>query len=605
MNFIEDLDRIKRAVQSEEWARSLYEEFKESAHYWMDNFSDSPEKLSGWGHHYICEKCNGKVQFDINRPHDHICIKCGHNNQTPRHDAVWVSQYRNKAVQAATQMSLLYLMDGDQMYLDYVTKVLSFYADNYEDFAVHGRWVARGKIMYQSLTESIFSIQLMKSVAILFDVLDDEYKKGLYEKLFRPLSLFVMNEPERLVNIRLWIHSAAGIAGIIFNNDELLDRALNGDRAIRELMEGSVTKEGFWHEGSFHYHFYALRAITEFAIFAAVAGRDVGEFTGKILQMYKTPIKLAYRDLRLPQPSDGWPNRGIYNYIHQYEMAYKIERDPEFYTVIDKTYTDHRDEESVSRNLNTLLYFTGAEKPKGAGTLDQKTANFPDTNFAVLKNNEMEIFFKYGFSSKSHAHYDRNTMEIHGFAYDPSNIAYGSPLHAPWYRTTIAHNTVAVDGKNQENFAPGETLSFDAEGNTIETFSGEVYPGVDFYRNLDLKGAVLKDTFLVKSDKDHVYDWAFHSMGDFVYSGEFSDAEQEKQFSDNGYEYLKNFRKPLGEPVFQWKNEGKTLTLTVLSKDVEVYVYEGIGNPADEEWTGVILRSRKPETSFSVRYEIS
>jgi hypothetical protein len=603
MNFIEDLEKIRESIKSEPWAGTLYSEFKDSADYWMKNFNDSPDNVSGWGHHNICEKCSGGIIFDIEKPKEHICKKCGHDNRTPKHDAVWVTQYRSKAAQGAMQMSLLYLLDNKEEYLNQVKTILSFYADNYDTFEVHGEWVAKGKIMWQSLTESIFSIQLMKSVAILYDVLDEEYKSYLHKNLFRPLSLFTGNEPERLVNIRLWIHSAMGIAGIIFKDDDLLDRALNGERAIRELLEGSVTKEGFWHEGSFHYHFYALQAITEFTMFASAAGRDVGELTGIILKMYKTPIKLVYRSLRMPQPHDGWPDKGLYHYVHQYEMAYKIDKDPEFFTVIDRTYREHGDKESIKPNINTLLYFTGAEAPEGAGSLDQKTANFPDTNYAVLKSKEMEVFLKYGFASKSHAHYDRNTIEIFNFAYDPSNIAYGSPLHAPWYRTTIAHNTVTVDGKNQDNFAPGETVSFDPAKNSIETFTGDVYPGVDFYRNLTLQGPVLEDVFIVKSKDRHNYDWTFHGLGTFEYDGEFGEAE--KLYNGNGYEYLKNFRKPLAGRVFRWKNNGKTLTMTVVSEDVEVYATEGVGNPPEEERTGIVLRSRSREAVFNVRYEIT
>ena len=59
------------------------------------------------------------------------------------------------------------------------------------------------------------------------------------------------------------------------------------------------------------------------------------------------------------------------------------------------------------------------------------------------------------------------------------------PLHQEWYRATIAHNTVAVDGQNQKA-ADGklEEWKSSAGATTLAASADNVYPGVTLRRTL-------------------------------------------------------------------------------------------------------------------------
>jgi hypothetical protein len=192
------------------------------------------------------------------------------------------------------------------------------------------------------------------------------------------------------------------------------------------------------------------------------------------------------------------------------------------------------------------------------------------------------------------------------FGLDPGSINYGAPLHGEWYRSTIAHNTVCVDGQLQGN-ADGELMAWDTNGAVIrfEGAANRVYSGVSLVRKLELTTGELVDTFSCTSDNQHRYDWAFHSRGKLTTSLDLQDSRPGVLGSTNGYQHISKVRQASTEQDWwaRWEHEGCSLELKVKgSPETTVFIGEGPGRTADERVALVIARRTTSKTVFATRH---
>lgn len=91
-------DRFYELMNAEGWNQELIQEMKKEVDEFLPCFSDSPDRLSRWGHYYFCDDDGGRLIFDLNSPGRHRCEVCGKVFESEILDGVWVYFYRNKAV---------------------------------------------------------------------------------------------------------------------------------------------------------------------------------------------------------------------------------------------------------------------------------------------------------------------------------------------------------------------------------------------------------------------------------------------------------------------------------------------------------------------------
>ena len=134
-----------------------------------------------------------------------------------------------------------------------------------------------------------------------------------------------------------------------------------------------------------------------------------------------------------------------------------------------------------------------------------------------------DTWMYYGRTSGSHAHLDMLALGIdaYGFNFMPD---LGSPAfkgdnsnRMEWINHTIAHNTVLVNEKQQNQRYTGTPLHFDSTDNVklIDTESKNSYDNIDIYRRTAVTISVNEDVaytldfFRVKGGKTHTY--SFHT----------------------------------------------------------------------------------------------
>jgi hypothetical protein len=100
---------------------------------------------------------------------------------------------------------------------------------------------------------------------------------------------------------------------------------------------------------------------------------------------------------------------------------------------------------------------------------------------------------------------------------DPGRITYSHKEYKTWVKTTAAHNTIAVDQRDQ-NAHTGELLWLKSGDGWSATAlrSTEAYSGVTLTRYVLLTPTMLVDWFDVEANGKHTFDWFAHAVADSV-----------------------------------------------------------------------------------------
>ena len=158
--------------------------------------------------------------------------------------------------------------------------------------------------------------------------------------------------------------------------------------------------------------------------------------------------------------------------------------------------------------------------------------------------------------------------------------AYRLPIHSNWYKATISHNTVLVDGQSQAP-AAGRLTAFEqtSDYSAVAASCDEAYPGVRHTRWL-----VMTDKYLLVFDKlhaegDHRFDWLYHNRSDAVVCDM---AARRATQTDNypGGQYIQNARQSTTDEMIRLRFEGANVTTyaTLAAQEgTTVTLGEGIG----------------------------
>ena len=231
----------------------------------------------------------------------------------------------------------------------------------------------------------------------------------------------------------------------------------------------------------------------------------------------------------------------------------------------------------------------------------QGSYRFEDAGFALLRSSAATVVMKYGPHGGGHGHPDKLSISVHDgtkeLVSDFGTSAYGAPDYTKWYRKTLAHNTVTVDGQDQREVA-GEFVAFDArpDGGTVSARADEVYPGVEMSRRLTLKGAVLMDRFVCRSQEEHRYDYVLLFNERPVLSGKSLGGAV---FGEEPYARIREVERYAFKKGFTVRTGDAEVRIGA-SAPVEVFVGEASGIPPTNPGVKTVSGSEKrPVHAFS------
>lgn len=598
----------------------------------LPEFQDSPAKVSRWGHHYFCDDDGGRLIFDLHSPHAHRCAVCGKIYTGDVYDGVWITNYRNRAVVLALVSAVIYKATGETKYRDYTLEVIDFYTEHYHEFILHNKehvicesydnmkWGC-GKMMPQGLNEAIVAIRFIQAIEILRDELDEAWIENVHQKLFREMFRLMAPQAVAVHNISCWSLAAIGVMGLSLHDHEMIDYAFNSEFNIHRQLKEGVTADGFWYEGSIHYNFFLLEGVSYLFLFSKIYDYDFGAESTSILErMFTQAYHYAFDNLYLPNPNDGWPDLNLKTFSYVYHTVARafgensvignitkiIETNgmPRTTLPLSEPYYCLNDHPAHEVCLEQLLFNIDFDYAKFE-VIPHRPNVFPASNFAMLRNNNWNVFVKYGLNGKSHAHPDLMNVEImyqnQRVTRDLSNAGYQSRMCNEWHRKTLAHNTVCWNGQDITSVTQGQCLVF--EGNKFVGKKKDVYEGIDYQRTIEITDDAVKDAFLV-SGRPGTYDYVFHLESTISLCCDYTHENAALGFNQNGYQHIVQTCKVIldgPEAILHAELGGKKMKITIiLAEGQELYLLKTKDNPVNQIRNTILVRGRGEKQQFQL-----
>lgn len=514
--------RLRKEIRTLPWKRDLYEGAEATSPVWRRVAKPGPDARrwlekdiviparGGHFHHFFCE-CGNVLTWpkDLQpSPEGYACTACSRVYKGERYDAAVRREMHMALVQGALNLGLAWQVEQDERFARKAAEILRKYAAAYP--GPH-TGIVEGGIIYQSLCESMWVIPLAAAYDLILDsgALTEKDRADIEQNLLRPCAKGLMACGTD-GNWGSWHLSAVGVVGYAIRDPELISYAL---RSFRDQMADQLGDDGLWPESVHTYHFFPLQAFLYLAEAARHNGEDLYSLEarpGKGLRaMFRAPLEYAYPDLRLPAINDGWWETWLPGQF--YELAWARYRDQAFRWVVEQ-----RAKAAGRIGLWALLF--GEDLPGDAPAPPLRSRNFPVLGIVVLRGpGDSMLTFDYG-PFLGHGQLDKMGVTLHArgklWAADYGTPGYGSSI-LPWYTGTASHNTVMVDGSNQERTTERRLTLF-AGGPHLEAAvaeTEEAYPGVLHRRSIVRAG----DDFIIvdelQSGKPRTFDWLFRGEG--------------------------------------------------------------------------------------------
>jgi hypothetical protein len=427
----------------------------------------------------------------------------------------WITALNSGQIQAAWVACILEAVDGDGAAADLAKQVLLGYARRYPDYPERSDFAwTQGRVEGTSLQEAVWMLPAVKVYRFLSDngQLTDGEQAEVQDKMFVPAIQLLMRQQAqrrqtaRVHNIQVW--HAAAILALSAAASRLEDVAF-AEGIVKMNLEEGVLPDGSWFEGSPHYQFYTLEAFSEYALAARAAGRPL-MMPEQLRKMFVAPVQLLLPDRTLPLLNDGWDANPLASRAESYEMGQHLFGG--FEGVLSTIYRD-----CGAKRTGAVAFLYGPDAIPEV-KLELKSLVTVD-GVAVVRRKGMTGLIKATPLGGGHDHPDKPGLylfreECGLKAADIGNPGYGHPLRAEYFCTTVAHNTVMVDGKDQALASAEILLARETpEFTVVQARADQAYPGVAIIRTVVFGDGWALDWTTCRSMQEHAYVWLFHANG--------------------------------------------------------------------------------------------
>lgn len=485
---------------------------------------------------------------------------------------------------------ILYSVTGDKKYVGFIKNILNKYADMYPTLGLHpkAKDETPGRLFWQSLNETVWLLHTIQAYDCIYDELSKEEHARYTEKIFRPMTKFFVEESEHEFNLihnhGTWMVAAAGMAGFVLKDNELIQKSLYGTKkdghgGFMAQLDQLFSPDGYYTEGGY----YVRYALWPFFIFAECIENNMPEievyqYRDQILKKaFYSAMQMTYTNGEFIPINDALKEKTYLSSEIVYALNFVFDRYGEDKTLLSIAQKQDR----VSFSKGGIKVAEALYREKTIPEFEWKTVSYVDgpkgdeggvTLMRWGPNSDMEcLLFKYSAHGLSHGHYDKlgilfydqgreiiqdygasrflNVEQKSGGRYTRENTTYALQ--------TIAHNTITANEKShfggvrkvsEQNHSDLYYLNTsNADLQIASAKESNAYPGTVLHRTVmmvndkSLLRPVIVDIFRTESDKKNQYDLPYYYLGHFVsttYPYKVYTQERKPLGAKSGYQHL-------------------------------------------------------------------
>ena len=382
------------------------------------------------------------------------------------------------------QAGILYQITGEEKYAKFIRDMLVMYAEMYPKLGSHpqGKQQTPGRMFWQSLNETVWLLHTIQAYDCIYDWLSDADKQLFETNIFRPMTNFFIEECthefDLIHNHGTWIVAAVGMAGLIMEDDELVQKSLYGSKldgtsGFLAQLDLLFSPDGYYTEGGY----YVRYALWPFFIYAEVLHNnkpdlEIYKYRNSILkQALYSALQVTYTDGAFIPINDALKEKTWLSA----ELIFAINFVYDHYDNDNQLLSIAKLHNEVSLSGSGLVTAKGLSENPDPTMFNWKSVEYTDGpdgkqgGVGILRHGSPDdqemMLLKYGTHGLSHGHYDKLTFLL----YDQSREIiqdYGAarflnvvqkwggrylPENKTFARMTVAHNTLVVDEKSQFN----------------------------------------------------------------------------------------------------------------------------------------------------------
>jgi hypothetical protein len=186
----EEIAAAKQKAAGQPWARRALENLLAAANAALKQPTAVPDKVGQWAHWYSCPKHG--VRLRTVSPTQHRCPVDGEIFTGDPYDAVVIGQQHQRMANATRDLGLAYQFTGESKYARQAAAILLDYAGKYASYPRHTTTgkdaVGGGKVLAQTLDESVWLIPLAWGYDLVWDALAPEERSRIETGVLLPAS---------------------------------------------------------------------------------------------------------------------------------------------------------------------------------------------------------------------------------------------------------------------------------------------------------------------------------------------------------------------------------------------------------------------------------
>jgi hypothetical protein len=555
---------------------------------------------------YQCDVCQVAL-VTIDDTH-HRCPECGRIYTGEPYDDVIFAHRHTANLKNMTAAAWAYAITGKAAYADFARSVLVGYAQRYLNYPYHTAsrkpGNSGGHLMEQTLNEAADLTQyIAPSYDLVWEALSAADRKDIESGLIRPMLENMDRHKAGKSNWQSWHNAGMLWGGAVIGDVSWVRKALSDpENGFGFQMEHCVSAEGMWEENSWGYHFYTLSALTHTAEAAGRLGIDLWS-NPALKAMYLLPAHYMMPDGMLPRFGDD-----VGTSPHSRSALFEAGWD---------AYHDLALLPLLSQKTNWERVLLGDDPQTRLGKPAPLVSEvFPGAGHVILRGGgpaHLTAAMTFGPYGGFHGHLDKLSFVLYGYGkelgVDPGRAksqAYRLPIHKHWYKATVGHNAVLVDGASQSPAGGALELFQTGEGFWAAAARCDgAYPGVAHRRLLCVRGKYLLVVDELSSDKPHRYDWIYHNRGSSVRCAAATESGGPRE-KFAGMEYIQHVRSGRGDGTMMVRFEDKPITTYLTlggGEGTDVLIGDGVGGSIMERIPLAAAQRQGKQVTFAAAIE--